>query len=154
LGTGGHGGVDHGEGSRGGDLDGTSDDRGTDRDQARRDTERAVSDLRGARGDGDGLGAVEGDGRGHSNAADVLGSDGSNNGSRSRDNRGRRRDLSSRRRNSGDLSCGTSRAVGNFRTAGGDGLDLSGVESLSNSRGGSGKAGEESRGDNSETHFD
>lgn len=39
-------------------------------------------------------------------------------------------------------------------TAGGDGLNLSRVDSLGDGRSGNGKAGEESRGNNSETHFD
>jgi hypothetical protein len=39
-------------------------------------------------------------------------------------------------------------------TTGGDGLDLSRVDGLGDGRGGNGKAGEEGRGNNSETHFD
>lgn len=39
-------------------------------------------------------------------------------------------------------------------TAGGDGLNLSGVDGLGDCRGSGNKAGEESRGNNSETHFD
>lgn len=43
---------------------------------------------------------------------------------------------------------------GRTYAAGGDGLNSGGVNGLSDGRGSSNEAGEESRGDNSETHFD
>lgn len=107
LGTNGHGRVGHGEGSRGGNVDVGGDDAGSDRDDFRRGTERAISHLRSARGDGDSLGRVESHGLGLlGRGGGVLdssnnGGRGGNNGSRS----GNSSDLSGAARESGWTVC-------------------------------------------------